>query len=353
MSALQARISEARVLDSPSVRFRRALLALVLAAAAVVGPVGQARASIVERVVAVIGERPILWTEVVHRAAAGRIQIRMQTRDLNVVSVQEQEMYRELLDRMIDDRLEEQTADRAHVTVSPEEVDRGIANIAAQAQAQQGRPVTVGDVMSEVSHRGLTEQDFRDEIRRQILEGKLIELRVRPRVRVTDQDARAAYQHWVQDLKDKQPVDVRTLALRVVLGSTQQQVDARMALAWELVRRARAGDDFCQLVSQYSDDTSTRATCGARGAQPLATLLPAIQDAVRTVPPGGVSDPIALNTGQDEVIILVMPLGRAHVPSFDEVKNEMMQNALIEGLERARKQWLQDLRRNVYLDVRL
>ena len=47
--------------------------------------------------------------------------------------------------------------------------------------------------------RGITEQDFRDEIRRQILEGKLIELRVRPRVRVTEQDARAAYQHWVTD----------------------------------------------------------------------------------------------------------------------------------------------------------
>jgi peptidyl-prolyl cis-trans isomerase SurA len=334
-------------------RSRGRAVLLVLAAATVLGSVEPARATIVERVVAVIGERPVLWTELLRRALAGRIQIRMQTRDPNVVSVQEQEMYRELLDRMIDDRLEEQTADRAHVSVSQEEIDRGIANIAAQAQAQQGRPVTAADVMAEVGHRGLTEQDFRDEIRRQILEGKLIELRVRPRVRVTDQDARAAYQHWVQDLKDKQPIDVRTLALRVVQSSTQQQVDARMALAWELARRARSGEDFCQLVAQFSDDASTRATCGSRGPQPLATLLPAIQEAVRAVPPGGVSDPVALNTGQEEVIIVVMPLGQARVPPFDEVKNEMTQNALIEGLERARKQWLQDLRRNVYVDVRL
>jgi peptidyl-prolyl cis-trans isomerase SurA len=146
---------------------------------------------------------------------------------------------------------------------------------------------------------------------------------------------------------------VRTIALRVAQSSTQQQVDARMALAWDLARRARSGEDFCQLVAQFSDDASTRATCGSRGPQPLATLLPAIQDAVRAVPPGGVSDPVALNTGQEEVIIVVMPLGQARVPPFDEVKNEMTQNALIEGLERARKQWLQDLRRNVYVDVRL
>jgi hypothetical protein len=48
-----------------------------------------------------------------------------------------------------------------------------------------------------------------------------------------------------------------------------------------------------------------------------------------------------------------MPLGRARVPAFADVKNEMTQRALIEGIERERKQWLAELRRNVYIDVRL
>lgn len=312
-----------------------------------------ARATIVERVVAVIGERPILWTDVLRRAVAGRVQIRMQTRDPNVISVQEQEMYRELLDRMIDDRLEQQQADKAHISVTQEEVDRGIANIAAQAEAQQGHPVTSADVMSEVKRRGLTEQDFHDEIRRQILEGKLIELRVRPRVRVTDQDARAAYQHTVDELKAQSPVDVRILALRIPPLSTEEQAAARMTFAQDLVQKARSGTDFCKLVSQYSDDVPTRATCGSHGPQPIANLMPAIQDAVRTQKAGTVSDPIPVRTPQEDVIVIVMPLGQANLPTFEEVKSEMMQKALSDGLERARKQWLQELRRNVYVDVRL
>ena len=48
-----------------------------------------------------------------------------------------------------------------------------------------------------------------------------------------------------------------------------------------------------------------------------------------------------------------MPLGAARVPAYADVKDDMMQKALIEGLERARKQWLADLRRSVYIDVRL
>jgi peptidyl-prolyl cis-trans isomerase SurA len=332
---------------------RPACLAALVAAVVVGASAGTARATIVERVVAVIGERPILWTDLLHRAAAGRVQIRLQTRDPNVVSVQEQELYRELLERMIDDRLEQREADRAHITVAQEEIERGVANIAMQAQQQQGHPVTTADVIGEVRRRGLTEQDFHDEIRRQILEGKLIELRVRPRVRVTDQDARAAYQHAVEEQRAQSLIDVRVLALRVLPMSTAEQVGARMTLARDLAERARGGADFCQLVSEYSDDVPTRATCGSHGPQTMANLVPAIQDAVRTMKPGTVSDPISVRTAQEDVIVLIMPMGQAHVPTFDEVKNEMAQKALVDGLERARKQWLQELRRNVYVDVRL
>jgi peptidyl-prolyl cis-trans isomerase SurA len=337
----------------PRTAARRRAIALALGVALLFGSAPPAQATIVERVVAVIGERPILWTELVHRALAGRVQIRVQTQDPNVISVQEQEMYKELLNRMIDDRLEEQQADRAHLGASQEEIERGIGNIASQAQAQQGRALSVADVLAEVRRRGLTEQDFRDEIRRQILEGKLIELRVRPRVRVTEQDAHASYQHWVQEMRDQEPVDVRILALRVAPTLTKLQSDARALLAEELVRRARGGEDFCSLVTQYSDDASTRDTCGSHGAQPLSSLLPAIQAAVKSMQPGAISDPIGVTTGQEQALVILMPEGQSKTPSYDEVKSEMMQRALLEGLERARKQWLAELRRNVYIDIRL
>ena len=334
-------------------RFRRTLPALGLASAALVAAPPGARATIVERVVAVIGERPVLWTDLLRRAVAGRVQIRQQTHDPNVISLQEQEMYKELLDRMIDDRLEELQADRAHITVTQEEIDRAISNIAAQAQAQQGRPVVAADVMSEVHRRGMTDQDFHDEIHRQLLEGKLIELRVRPRVRVTEQDAHSTYVHWVDEMRDQESVDVRLLPLRILPASTEQQIQARMTLAAELARRARAGENFCDLVTQFSDDVPTRTKCGSRGPQPFATLLPAIQGAVRSLGAGEVSDPIPLLIGQEQVIVILQPMGHARIPPFTEVKDEMTQKAMLEGLERARKQWLLELRRNVYVDVRL
>ncbi len=329
---------------------RKSLLAVLVGAAALVAPV--ARASIVERVVAVVGERPVFWTELLHRAKPSRIQIRMQAGDPNVVSVQEQEMYKELLEKMIDERLEEQQADKAHIAVSPEEIDRALSNIAAQAQQTQNRPVSVQDLLGEVRRRGMTEQDFREELRWQVLEAKLVELRVRPRVRVTEQDARAAYQHWAQELKQQQPVDVRIIALRVN-PPTAQVAQAKLALAQEIVNQARQGTDFCKLVDTYSDDVSTRPTCGSHGSQALASLQPPIQAAIKAFKPGTVSDPIPMQLGQEEVILVLMPMGQASAQPYESVKNEMMQRATLDGLERAKKLWLQELRQNVYIDVRL
>ncbi|HEY8088817.1 MAG TPA: peptidylprolyl isomerase, partial [Polyangiaceae bacterium] len=230
---------------------------------------------------------------------------------------------------------------------------RAIGNIANQAQQQQGRPVTAADVLGEVARRGLSQQDFRDELRRQVMEGKLIELRVRPRVRVTDQDTHAAYQHWATDMKAQQLVEVRLLAKRILPGSAPQQEQAVVQLAQSIAKRGQAGEDFCKLVEQYSDDPSTRTTCGTHGPQPFKDLFPQIQSIVQATRPGTVSDAIPVHIGNDYVIVIAEPMPQPKIPEFEDVKAEMSQRALLEGLERARKQWLEELRHNVYIDVRL
>jgi peptidyl-prolyl cis-trans isomerase SurA len=280
------------------------------------------------------------------------MQIRQQTQDANVISVQEQEMYKELLDRMIDDRLEEQQAEKARIVVTPEEIDRGIANIAAQAGASQGRAVDVAEVIAEMKRRGFQESDFRDEIRRQILEGKLIELRVRPRVRVTDQDGEEEYQRMLQTTLSKDSVDLHTIALRIPPGAPTAVIQAKLSEAQQIQQQANAGADFCQLVKQHTDNAMTRDTCGSQGPKRVADLLPPIQDAVHKLKTGVASDPIPIQSGADQIILVVEWVAPV-APPYSQVKNEMMQQALVEGLERERKRWLQELRHAVYIDVRL
>jgi peptidyl-prolyl cis-trans isomerase SurA len=323
--------------------------ALLLSSAALLRS-GDVEASIVERVVAVVGERPILLSELRQRARPHLFRIASQTQNPTQQAAAENEMFRDLLNRMIDDRLTEQAADKAHLTVTPEEVDAAIRDVAQRAHLDPRQ------VVAEAKKSGLSEQEYRDEMRRQVLQGKLIQLRVRGRVRVTDQDARAAYQHMLKETSEQQPVELRIIVLQVPPGATEQTANARLALGEEIVHRAKSGDDFCQLVKQYSDDAGTKDRCGSNGPVPLRILLPELQEAATTLKPGEVSKPIVFRdpSGQ-QAILIVQPIQTtsSKPAGFEEVKDQMMERAFLEATDRQWKLWLQELRRGVYIDMRL
>lgn len=321
---------------------------LTAAAAVIVGS-GAANAAIVERVVAVVGERPILLSELRNRARPHLFRIAQQTQNPTQQAAAESEMFRELLTRMIDERLEEQAGDKAHITVTPDEVDNGIRTIASQNKLDPKQLVT------EAKKQGLTEQDYRDEVRRQVLEGKLIQLRVRSRVRVTEQDAKAAYNKYAADAQKQHPVDLRILVLQIPAGASQQTAEARAALGEEISRKGKAGEDFCKLVLDYSDDPRTKATCGSSGPVPLAMLLPELQASATTLKPGETSAPILFRDPQGQQAVLVTQLSSQPfvIPPYEQVAQQMLEQAYVESTERQRKLWLQELRHGVYVDVRL
>jgi peptidyl-prolyl cis-trans isomerase SurA len=304
-----------------------------------------ANATIVERVVAVVGERPILLSDLHKRARPFLIHILATTPNPTQQAAQETDMYRELLNRMIDDRLEEQAADKGHILATSDEIDRGIR------QKAESLNISVKELLKAAQQQGLTEQEYRDEIRRQVLEGKLIQLRVMARVRVTDEDARASYAHWRKETQGEQLVDIRLLPLRIPPNATEADVAAIQAKAQGYATRTRNGESFCSLIEQFSDDQGTKHTCGSRGLQGVSTLLPALANAITTMKQGETSDAMVL---PDEGVVIVAQLVKGpHTPTYDEVKDVMKEHAMGEVVERQRKLWLDELRRNVYVDVRL
>jgi peptidyl-prolyl cis-trans isomerase SurA len=320
---------------------------LALAACAIAAAIGSARparAVIVERIVAVVGERPILLSELQRREHPFLYRILAGAQGAAQIAAAKSEMEKELLNRMIDDRLEESAGDKAHLSVSAEEVDNAIRNIAQNAH------ITVQQLFEEAHHQGLTEMDYREELRRQVLEGKLIQLRVRGRVRVTDQDAHATYQRYLLELDKQHPIDLRILAKRIPPGATADQAQAITHLANWIVNEARKpGADFCALVEKYSDDVQTKTTCGSRGPQPVSALVPELQAAIAGLKSGDVTEPVP--GGSDA--ILIAQIGPDRMPTFDEVKEEMWNRAYGEAMEHQRKLWLDELRHGVYVDPRL
>jgi peptidyl-prolyl cis-trans isomerase SurA len=338
----------------------RAPLRLALSFAAVAAAIAcaprPARAVVVERVVAVVGDRPILKSELHSRARPFLLQIAQRVPPGPQQAAAESTVFQELLQKMVDEELEIQAADKAKVTVTADEIDSALHNVSSA----QG--ISVADLMKGAVKSGLTEQEYREEMRRQILEFKMLQLRVKGRVRITEEDVKAMYERTVREERKRREYRPQWIVLRIPHGSSRDAMTEREVLARDLVRRARAGEDFGALAKRYSDDTSTRDAGGdlgikapqgspqaAGGKRPV--LSPDLENAVMPLEPGQVTDPIHI---ADAIVILeVAERQPSHYTTYDAAKNEMLQRLQTEILDKAKRKWLDELKSRTHLDVRL
>lgn len=299
---------------------------------------GTAHAEPLDRVVAIVNEKPVFLSELRERARP--FEERAAAAGTPTTGLR-----KEVLEQMITERIEADEAEKLHIRVETSETEAALKTVAAQLK------MSVPELLEEVKKQKLTEADYRAEVDRQILEGKLIQLRVRGRVKVTEADAQKVYEKWA---KEASPVDLRIIGLR--LGKDGAERKTKETLAAQIVTQARSGTDFCALVQKHSDDTPTKSACGSRGPMPRDALVGSIAKAATSLAPGQVAEPVLFPdaSAPEAVLVIQRAPGKVPpVPSFVSVKQQMMDRAMLEATERERKVWLDGLRKTASIDVRL
>jgi parvulin-like peptidyl-prolyl isomerase len=80
-------------------------------------------------------------------------------------------------------------------------------------------------------------------------------------------------------------------------------------------------------------------------------LAQAIEDEAHRLDVGNVSAPFRFKG--DLVIIKVVSREPSHLPSLEDAWDDLFQRSYREQMQNARRQWLDELRRATYIDVRL
>ncbi|MBI4700645.1 MAG: peptidylprolyl isomerase [Deltaproteobacteria bacterium] len=316
-----------------------------------------ARAVVVERVVAVVGEKAILATDLRGRARPFLVQLYAKIPAGPQRAAAESQMLEQLLERMVDEELESRAAARGDARVTSEDVDSALRNIARLGG------VGVSQLLSEVqAASGMTEQEYREEIRRQVLEGKLLQRLVEDRIRVSDRDLQAAFERAVREELGVRLYHPAWIVLRAPAALTPEAKAERALLGRELAARARKGEDFAELARRYSDDADTREQGGDLGVRapqgsPAAmsrkrpVLAREIEAVVMKLEPGEVADPVPYRDAL--VVLTVLSRQPSHYTSIEAARPELLQRLKATELEKAKYKWLKDLRRRTHVDVRL
>ncbi len=296
-------------------------------------------AAIVERVVAIVGEDAILLSDLKERSLPYLLRIYAQIPEGPARAANVSQLYRMVLSTMVDEELESDAARAAGVEITDEQVDAAIEQTAAQ------NGISVNEILVEAKRSGLSIKNYRDELRRQLVQRSMIELRLRGRINVTESDLQKAYRQLALDERLQQPQ--RTLALFLPTGDTPAEQEKYRNLAQEISAQARQGEDFRSLIETHS--TSSRS--GLRPEAPPFQEPKEIQRATLILEVGETSPPIRYK-GQ-WLILQVIERPPSELPPYNEARAEVHERVYMEKIGAARKHWLEGLRRRTHVELRL
>lgn len=252
--------------------------------------------TVVDRVVAVVGDSVILKTDLderVFRLLAARGQTMPE--DPAVLD----RLYREALEGAINELLVIQAAARDSITVEDSEVTRLVdREIARQRQALGGELAFT----QAIRETGMTLNEYREELAVQIRRQRMIDAYISSLQRerrpppVTEAEAREFFESQRQNLGQR-PATISFEQVVVRPRPTEAAREAARAEAEEILEQLRNGADFEEMARRYTDEPGGRERAGDLGWFRMGQMVPEFERAAFSLPPGAISNVVETSFG--------------------------------------------------------
>lgn len=249
-------------------------------------------AETLDRVVAVVDNQIILYSELEAQVQLYALQSRIDISD----PARGDSLRASLLDRMIEDKVLLVQAERdTSITVTKKEIEdalnRQIENIRAQFPSESA-------FLAQLRAEGLSLKELReqyyDEVKNQLLKEKLIQQRL-AKVRVSSGEVRRFYDEYSDSLPEK-PASVRLAHILIGLMPGEATRDSLYKFASLIRDKAAAGEDFTLLAKSYSGDPSA-AEGGDLGWFSRGEMVPEFEAAAYALQPGQISEVVQTQFG--------------------------------------------------------
>jgi len=280
-----------------SIHCPTACAALLLAACLAAAPAQaqQRRAApprTADYIVAVVNRELVTAQEIESRVARARDEARRAGQTLPP----DAELRRQILDALIEDRVLVTQARDSGQKIDEAELDRAVANVAAQNQLTQTQ------LRERLRREGIEYAQFRDQIRDRLLVERMREREVQSRIRVSDAEIDA----WLEQRRAAAPVEYNLAQLLITLpeGASAAVVAERQTLAEKALARAVAGEPFDALARELSED-GNRQRGGEIGLRPANRLPDLFVEHVRALAAGAVAPTLVRSGAGFHVLKLV------------------------------------------------
>ena len=272
----------------------------------------------VDRIVAVVNNEAITSVELRSRLATVERQLRGQNVQMPPRDVLEKQM----LERMIADRVQLQLAKETGLRVSDIELDAALRRIA------ENNRLGLSDFRTALERDGIAWAKFREEIRDEIVLSRIREREVDSKIVVSEGEIDNYLANPEQGAADANAeVMVAHIILRIPEQASPDQLMRIGAKAQAALGQIRGGEDFARVAASVSDAPDA-LNGGVLGLRPLDRLPALYAEAVQKLKPGEVSE-ILRSAAGFHIVKLVERRGGSAQPALAPLRQTRARHILI------------------------
>jgi len=306
------------------------------------------QAEIVDRCVAVVNNDTITLSEV-NEAGKPLFQRVVDQAPLEQREEAMQQARKSVIEKLIDKKILLQEAKKYNIKVSDEELDMALQRILEKNHT------TMEQFRKEMKTMGLNEQQYKEDLRNQILSSKLVNIAVRSKVIIPEEKIIDYYDmHFTEQVGDG-GYYILQIGCTWDKNSDATNLKAAKEAARKKAERVHSlavrGEDFKKLAHEYSDLPSA-VDGGDIGVFQEDEMASSMRDAVVKLSPGQVSSIVETPSGYQIFKLLSSQEGQiiTKVP-YESVKEEIRQTLYQQEMQTLYKNWIKEMRSQAYIKI--
>ncbi|MEE9451746.1 MAG: peptidylprolyl isomerase [Gammaproteobacteria bacterium] len=240
----------------------------------------------IDSIIAIVNENVITESELEQELNTVKQQLIQSNVPLPSMDV----LRRQVLQSLIDASIQLQLAKDLNLTISNEELDQALEDIAARNN------LTLQQLHQEITSQGSSFTQFRESIRKEMTISRLQQEAVRYNIIVTDEQIDDYIQTYQEQIKANLEFHVRNILIPISESPTPNEITQAEQKANALLTRIRDGADFSQTAVAESGDQSALQG-GDLGWRGLAALPEIFSQEVIHMEAGDVVGPIRASNG--------------------------------------------------------
>lgn len=286
-------------------------------------------AEVLDRIVAVVENDVILERELQKEVSA--IVQRIQAG--NTQMPPEHVVRKQVLEKMIIDKLQRQLAERAGITVSEEMLSSSAADIA------QRNNMNLEQFRAELEGQGIPYKSFLENMRNEIVINQLRGREIGGRIKVTDKEVEHTMETQEKIGEEAVQYHLGHILIAVKEAAAATEIQKAQAKADDLVNKLRAGQDFTKTAISESDDGNALKG-GDLGWRALTDIPTLFIDVVKKMTQDEVADPIRSPSGFHIIKLLELKGLDNHMITKTKVRHILIKTNELVDDEEAKKRLL-------------